>query len=327
MRPAPDQAATIERVLWSAAPHCRLKSSCLLAPSGPSFWSVASIGLLRFAESLPKSVGSTEALVHFSAMVTDQLGAYVYALADPRIASGLRDRVFYIGKGNGNRCFSHAGLELKLGEQPLQEAEHKLGRIREIREAGLEVEVLIVAHALSDKSALKLEAVLIPLLGGTNEVAGHGGWQLWLTRSQINEAYDRPVSRDDVPVFQGNMLVVSLNRQDLSSLLQPGAEQRLAEATLGNWSLAEGKSACVDCVVGVKNGFIVSIFKTEKSNGRTVFQRINATKKGGHGRSKFSGVRMAALEANLRGRSLHDGPDVLSSIRMGAGCEFYKSKH
>ncbi|GAA1482383.1 hypothetical protein GCM10009624_28230 [Gordonia sinesedis] len=39
----------------------------------------------------------------FSARVAEQLGWYVYALRDPR-----DNRVFYIGKGKGNRVFAHA---------------------------------------------------------------------------------------------------------------------------------------------------------------------------------------------------------------------------
>ncbi|MFC3616116.1 hypothetical protein ACFORG_20430 [Lutimaribacter marinistellae] len=59
----------------------------------------------------------------FNAMVSAKLAAYVYALADPRVKGALKDRIFYIGKGNGNRCFSHARIETN-GAQ-LNEREHK----------------------------------------------------------------------------------------------------------------------------------------------------------------------------------------------------------
>jgi len=262
----------------------------------------------------------------FSAMVTAKLKAYVYALADPRIDAALRDRVFYIGKGNGNRCFNHAHLERNQGEEPLEEAEHKLGRIREIHRSGEGVEVLIVAHGLSNEAAHDLEAVLIPLLGDTNKVSGHGDRNLWLTRNQIDEAYDHPVMRGDVSLFRGNILFVSLNRQNTESLLRSNDEKRLAEATLGDWNLSAERSARVDCIVGVKNALIVSIFETKKrSDNTTEFLRIESERKGAHGRSRFTGHRRHDIERDVRGRSVTYGPLTLSKIRPGAGCQFLES--
>ena len=274
--------------------------------------------------SRKKDVQDWRKPLQFNVMVTTQLKAYVYALADPRNDGALQDRVFYIGKGNGNRCFNHAHLERNLCEEPLDEEEHKLGRIREIRHSGAEVEVLIVAHGMSDQAAHDLEAVLIPLLGDTNKVSGHGDRNLWLTRNQINEAYDRPIERRDVPFFQGNILFVSLNRQDTVSLLQSGEEARLAQATLGDWNLSAERSARVDCIVGVKNGLIVSIFETVKSNVNvTKFLRIESETKRAHGRSRFDGNRRLDLEGNLRGRSVFHEQVMLSKIRPGAGCQYF----
>lgn len=256
-------------------------------------------------------------------MVTTRLEAYVYALVDPRNEGLLRDRVFYIGKGNGNRCFNHAHLERSLGEEPLDEEEHKLDRIRTIRESGWDVEVLIVAHGMTDKAAHELEAVLIPLLGDTNKVSGHGHRDLWLTRDQINEAYDLPIERGDIAQFRGNILMVSLNRQDTVSLFQSDGDAKIAQATLGDWNLSAERSARVDCIVGVKNGLIVSIFETVKSSANTTdFLRIKSEKKRAHGRSRFVGNRRLDLERDLRGRSVFHEDIMLSKIRPGAGCQY-----
>lgn len=263
--------------------------------------------------------------MQFNAMVTTQLKEYVYALADPRKKGGLPDRVIYIGKGNGNRCFNHARLEHSLGEGPLDEEEHKLGRIREIRHSGVDVEVMIVAHGMSDEAALALEAVLIPLLGNTNKVSGHGGRNLWLTQNQINEAYDRPIERGDVELFRGNILFVSLNRQDTVSLLQLENEATLAQATLGDWNTSAKRSARVDCIVGIKNGLIMSIFETVKSSANTTeFQRLESEKKGEHRRSRFVGKRRLDLEENLRGRSVFHEQAMLSKIKASGGaCQYF----
>ena len=45
---------------------------------------------------------------YFNSMTLARLQAYVYALADPRAKGPLKDRIFYVGKGNGSRCFNHA---------------------------------------------------------------------------------------------------------------------------------------------------------------------------------------------------------------------------
>ena len=121
-----------------------------------------------------------------NAMVSAKLAAYVYALADPRKKGALKDRIFYIGKGKENRCFNHARIE--MDGRPLNEGEHKLAKIREIRSARKDVEVLIISHGLTDSEAHSLETALIPLLGDTNKVAGHGDRGFWLTEIKLRRS-------------------------------------------------------------------------------------------------------------------------------------------
>lgn len=258
----------------------------------------------------------------FNNMVSEKLLAYVYALADPREDGALKDRIFYIGKGNGNRCFNHA--HIAMGGEPLKEGEHKLGKIREIRSAGRDVEVLIVSHGMTDPQAHALETALIPLLGDTNKVAGHGDRQYWLTENQVNEVFDKPVERGDLELFRDNVPFVSLNQQNTTTLLEEGYEAKVAQATLGDWNLNVQDSRRVDCVVGVKNSLIVAIFETEKTpDNITRFDRLAAKAKGAHGRSRFSGTRRIDLEEHLRGRTVWHEGRVLSKIRPGAGCQTF----
>lgn len=255
-------------------------------------------------------------------MVCAKLGAYVYALADPREEGALKDRIFYIGKGNGNRCFNHAKIE--MDGEPLNEGELKIAKIREIRSKGNDVEVLIVRHGLTDPEAHALETALIPLLGDTNKVAGHGDREFWLTENQVKEIHDRPVERGDIGLLRGNVLFVSLNRQDSTKLLKTVVEDEVAHVTLGSWNLNVRDSRRVDCVVGVKNSLILSIFETEKTpENITRFDRLSAATKGAHGRSRFFGARRGDLEEQLRGRTVHQEGKVLSKIRPGAGCQFF----
>ena len=97
------------------------------------------------------------------AHIHDHLKHYVYVYRDPR--DGV---IFYIGKGQKNRAFSHLNDD-KEGA--------KSSRISAIRSAGLEPEIAFLAHGLEDEmTALKVEAAAIDLLGLnflTNDVRGH----------------------------------------------------------------------------------------------------------------------------------------------------------
>ena len=112
----------------------------------------------------------------FSAIVEEKIEWYVYALVDPRDG-----RIFYIGKGKGNRVFAHAADAID-GDHETE----KLQLIREILAAGKEVDTLILRHGISnEKTAYLVESVLIDFSttllnrgvdlrsGLTNLVAGH----------------------------------------------------------------------------------------------------------------------------------------------------------
>ncbi len=99
----------------------------------------------------------------FPASVSGKLDFYVYLYSDPR-----DNAVFYVGKGCGNRVFSHLS---ETGDK----AKHQ--RIQEIRETGSEPHLEILAHGLDEHQARVVEASAIDLLGRetlTNEVGGWG---------------------------------------------------------------------------------------------------------------------------------------------------------
>ena len=93
---------------------------------------------------------------------------YVYSLIDPR-----NRKVFYIGRGTGNRIFEHE-------RQGSPESEKlKLKTIAEIQATGLEVEKVIIKCNLTESEAFASEAALINIFNYvensrlTNIVAGH----------------------------------------------------------------------------------------------------------------------------------------------------------
>lgn len=99
----------------------------------------------------------------FPPKVAEQLKYYVYLYIDPR--TGVP---FYIGKGKGNRAFSH------LNE--VRES-NKVRLIKEIRDSGYEPQIELLKYGLTEKDALLVEATGIDLLdidNLTNRSRGHG---------------------------------------------------------------------------------------------------------------------------------------------------------
>jgi hypothetical protein len=107
----------------------------------------------------------------------------VYLLLDPRKPGDFKfgrwkfnHEPFYVGKGKGNRAFSHT-RQFDLDRQPNR---HKKAKIRRIVEAGLEPIVQIKRRELLEAEAFELEARLVHDIGHgklgplTNMMVGGG---------------------------------------------------------------------------------------------------------------------------------------------------------
>ncbi len=98
----------------------------------------------------------------FSREVINKLKFYVYIYIDPK-----NNEIFYIGKGKGNRCFSHLTDD--------NESE-KVKRIKEIRQENKEPIIEMLIHGVTEDVALKVEASVIDLIDLkklTNKIKGH----------------------------------------------------------------------------------------------------------------------------------------------------------
>jgi len=193
----------------------------------------------------------------FSEKALDSLnGFYVYALIDPR-----DDKVFYVGKGTGNRVFAH---EIESGKSYKSE-KIKLNKIREIEKEGFFVKRLIVNWGLSENEAFIAEATLINMLNYmpdirlTNEVAGHHVHES-LTVEEFELQYGAvPLEMEDI---KHSILVIKINK-----LYRRGmSEAEIYDTVRGCWSasLKSIETRNVKYVFGVYNGLIVAVYKPDE---------------------------------------------------------------
>ncbi len=138
----------------------------------------------------------------FSQAARENLGSYVYFLQDPRT-----EEVFYVGKGVGDRIFSH------LAESVETDAEtEKIDRIREIHNAGCEVRHFILRHGLKEKEAFEVEAAMIDFLGRdnlSNVMGGRYSRDFGLkTAAEISAMYDAEPLDTQQPV-----ILINLNKR------------------------------------------------------------------------------------------------------------------
>jgi hypothetical protein len=177
----------------------------------------------------------------FPAEVARKLKTYVYRLIDPR-----NGETFYVGKGQGNRVFSHIRAEQSLEGDDL---DNKIKRIREIRLNGFEVGHVIHRHGMDEKTAFEVESALIGAYPGlTNIVGGSGGNDNGVMHAQeIMRRYCAEPAE-----FQHKALLISINRT--------ATERSLYEATRYCWKLKKSKAEQADIVLATLQGEIVGAF-------------------------------------------------------------------
>lgn len=180
-------------------------------------------------------------LESFPAEVALRLKTYVYRLIDPR-----NGETFYVGKGQGNRVFSHIRLEQKLEGDDL---DNKVKRIREIRLAGFEVAHVIHRHGMDDKTAFEVEAALIDAYPGLTNIAGGTG------NNDYGAMHAKEIIRRycaEPAVFQHRGLLISVNRS--------ATETSLYDATRYAWKISKSKAKQAEVILATQQGLIVGAF-------------------------------------------------------------------
>lgn len=164
----------------------------------------------------------------FSEAICEKIGYYVYVLIDPRDS-----KIFYIGKGKGNRIFSHITCALETNDDC-----YRLKLIREILNERENIEYYILRHGLkTEKEALEIESACIDLIGLknlTNKVKGYNSWEYGKkTIDEIIQYYDaKIIEKIDEPC-----IIININKK-YKRFMSPNA---LYDATHTSWVLSPKK--------------------------------------------------------------------------------------
>lgn len=182
----------------------------------------------------------------FPQEVVEALGCYVYRLIDPR--SG---ETFYVGRGRGQRIFSHASGEVDDEDQDA--VDPKLARIREIRALGMDVQHVIHRHGMSEAVAKEFEAALIDAYPGlVNIVAGSGSRDRG-TR-HVNEIV-REYSAEEFVVGEPLILI---------SIGQLWKERGVYGAVRGLWKLKMDRAKNHKLVLAHVRGVVRGAYRPQK---------------------------------------------------------------
>lgn len=202
-------------------------------------------GPMRGTSDAAMETKRTQMVDSFSPDIVANLKTYFYRLIDPR-----NGETFYVGKGKGNRVFSHIKAKTDLDGD---EIDNKLKRIREIRLAGFEVGHVIHRHGMDEKTAFEVESALIDAYPGlTNIVAGAGGNDYGAMHA---EEIFRRYSADEA-VFKHKALLISVNRS--------AAERSLYDATRYAWKIDIRKAKKAEVILATMHGLIVGAFMAHK---------------------------------------------------------------
>lgn len=214
---------------------------------------------------------------YFSEAVCEELGNYVYRLIDPRDGE-----TFYVGKGKGNRVFSHVNAKPHLeGDEDVTSV--KLSRIHEIINAGLSVVHVIHRHGIPKEAIFEVEAALIDAFPGLSNIAGgHGsGDRGPMHARQIVDKYDLPVIN-----FEPSHKLVLINVNRFVS----SGEQNLYNQTRFSWRVNRQRVEAADYVLSVIRGVVKGAWVADFWKPATIENFPSLSQEESH-RHAFAGSR------------------------------------
>ncbi len=208
----------------------------------------------------------------FRQEIQNVLDYYVYKLIDPRDG-----KVFYIGRGKGNRIFDHvsgtvsklAQIYKELGKEDGYEIENseevenifslKEKTINEIHNSNLEVLHIIHRHGLTLDQAKEVEAALLDDYNGiTNIKGGYGSIERGpMSVKDIIKKY----SLDEVEFFKEDKLILINIKNSIKE------NTSIYDATRYAWVVNIKRASDAEYIISHSSGIILDVFRLHESNG------------------------------------------------------------
>lgn len=216
----------------------------------------------------------------FSPTTIEVIGSYVYALTDSE------HRIFYVGKGQGNRVYQHVeevrqlikdDPDGRLAQPDADDASDsgigpKRQKIAELLRAGKQPGMYIIREGLTADQALLVEASLISVLDWqlddslTNKVAGHGASHFGLkTVDELEATKGQPfrLAALDISATE-EVIAINVNRRwgDVVS-----GRATLLDISKGSWRLSKGRAGNCRYAIVHANGIVRGVFKLKGWTG------------------------------------------------------------
>ncbi|USK71258.1 LEM-3-like GIY-YIG domain-containing protein [Peribacillus asahii] len=193
----------------------------------------------------------------FSNNVIERIGYYVYFLEDPRDKT-----VFYVGKGKGNRVFSHASGRLVKYEES-----DKIQVINEIIESGNQVQYFILRHGLNEEQAYEIEAALIDFISIkgklTNIHSGHHSSDRGLMNvDQIEQIY----GLEELEEIDDSVIIININKLYKGNM----TAQELYDATRSAWRIDKRRHSKIQYALSVYRRAVLEVYQIDKDSWSSI---------------------------------------------------------